>query len=138
MGDGIAGNAARMECRYFVGYGAAHRLVVVAEDLPARAPERLALLLAEAPPRVQPVGFTPGELERARRRRNRLVVEADEHGVVLVDSPLARAPGRCRAPEAVRATPYFPAGARWAARMAPAAAGGKLPQREGEDGARRE
>ena len=61
-------------------------VVVVAEDLPARAPERMALLLADAPPRVQPIGFTPAELELARRRANRLVVEADRHGVVLLGS----------------------------------------------------
>ncbi len=58
-------------------------VLVVAEGLPERAPERMALLLAWAPAGVQPVGFTPAELEEARRRRNPIVLEADERGVPL-------------------------------------------------------
>jgi uncharacterized protein len=59
-------------------------VLVVTEDLPSRMPERMAVLLADAPPRVQPIGFTRGELEEARRRGNKLVADADEYGVVLV------------------------------------------------------
>ncbi len=69
-------------------------VVVVAEDLPRRVPDRMALLAAGAPPRVQPVGFTPEEFERARRRRNRLVIEATERGVVLADEGRSPSPAR--------------------------------------------
>ena len=58
-------------------------VLVVAAGLPERAPDRMALLLADAPAGVQPVGFTPTELERARWRGNPLVLEADERGVLL-------------------------------------------------------
>lgn len=60
-------------------------VIVVAERLPPRVPDRMALLLADAPGGVQPVGFTPSELERARSRGNPLVLDADQHGVVIVD-----------------------------------------------------
>jgi hypothetical protein len=52
-------------------------------ELPERAPERMALLLSCAPAGVQPVGFTPAELEEARRRRNPLVLEAEARGLPL-------------------------------------------------------
>lgn len=58
-------------------------VVVVAESLPARLPDRSALLLAEAPVGVQPVGFTPAEFLRALETRNRLAHEALDAGVVL-------------------------------------------------------
>ena len=58
-------------------------LVIVAEQLPERVPDRLALLLEDRPPRVEVIGFTPAELDEARRRRNRLVEELDAIGVVL-------------------------------------------------------
>ena len=61
-------------------------VVVMASDLPARAPERGALLLAGAPARVQPIGFTPEEHAEQLRRGNRLVVEAAELGVVVWSS----------------------------------------------------
>jgi predicted nucleotidyltransferase len=60
-------------------------VVIVADDLPERVPDRMAVLMADAPPRVQPVGFTPAEFERARARRNPLVIEALERGVVLIE-----------------------------------------------------
>jgi predicted nucleotidyltransferase len=59
-------------------------VVVVAEELPERIPDRAALLVADAPPRVQPVGFTPAEFERAREKRNPLVIEALARGVALI------------------------------------------------------
>ncbi len=58
-------------------------VLVVAEDLPERAPERAAALGLDAPARVQPVGFTPRELAEAARRGNPLAREALEVGVVL-------------------------------------------------------
>ena len=45
-------------------------VVVVAEDLPRRMPERMALLTAGAPPGVQPVGFTRGEFDAALAKGN--------------------------------------------------------------------
>jgi uncharacterized protein len=76
-------------------------VVIVADDLPSRVPERMAVLVADAPPRVQPVGFTPAEFERARSKGNPLVIEALERGVVVhvegpgpteKDSPHSRVP----------------------------------------------
>jgi uncharacterized protein len=58
-------------------------VVVVAEPLPARSPERSGLLLEDAPAGVQPVGFTPQEFEYAWQAGNPLVREATELGVVL-------------------------------------------------------
>ncbi len=58
-------------------------VVVVVAELPARMPDRAALLLADAPPGVQPVGFTVEELAAAWAAGNRLVREAVEAGVVL-------------------------------------------------------
>lgn len=56
-------------------------VVVVAPELPRRAPDRIGLLLEGAPPRLQPVGYTPEEWDRELARGNRLVAEADELGV---------------------------------------------------------
>lgn len=58
-------------------------VVVVADGLPERLPDRLELLMDGRPPRVEPTGFTAAELEEARRRRNRLVVELDSIGLPL-------------------------------------------------------
>lgn len=66
-------------------------MVVVAVELPDRAPERAALLLADAPARIQPVGFTPRELAAAYARGNRLVREALDSGVVLLGEEVLRA-----------------------------------------------
>lgn len=59
-------------------------VVVVAEDLPARAPDRAAVLVADAPPSLQPVGSTPEEFCRAGERRDLLERSGVEEGVVLV------------------------------------------------------
>jgi predicted nucleotidyltransferase len=64
-------------------------VIVVADGLPARLPDRLALLTVDAPSGVQPAGFTPAELRRAAQRANRLVLDAAEHGIVLAGDPLA-------------------------------------------------
>lgn len=57
-------------------------VLVVADPLPDGARERLALLTEDAPPGLQPVGWTPGELARRRDRRDPIAVEADTVGVV--------------------------------------------------------
>lgn len=59
-------------------------LVVVADELPEGALERLELLMKGRPPRVEPIGFTPAELAEARRRGNPLVVELDSIGIALL------------------------------------------------------
>lgn len=58
-------------------------VVLVAERLPIRAPDRSGLLLEAAPAGVQPVGFTPDEFEAAWRARNPLVHEAVGLGATL-------------------------------------------------------
>jgi hypothetical protein len=58
-------------------------VLVVAEGLPSRAPDRAGLLLADAPSGVQPVGFEPGEFEEAFRRGDPMTREAVTVGVVL-------------------------------------------------------
>lgn len=58
-------------------------IVVVADALPERLLDRLALLAADSPAGVEAVGFTPTELRRAAQRGNRLVLDAAEHGIVL-------------------------------------------------------
>jgi hypothetical protein len=65
-------------------------VLVVAEALPERAPERTALLAADAPGGVQPVGFTPEELQQALRRGNPLAREAVTTGVVLLGGDVLR------------------------------------------------
>jgi predicted nucleotidyltransferase len=65
-------------------------VVVVAEGLPERAPDRGLLLVTDAPGRVQPVGFTPEELAMALRRGNPLAREAVTSGVVLSGGELLR------------------------------------------------
>lgn len=59
-------------------------VVVVAEGLPARQLERSALLLLDAPPRIQPVGYSRAELEQEWRKGNRLVREAVTSGVTIL------------------------------------------------------
>lgn len=59
-------------------------VVVVADALPERTLDRLDLLMQDRPPRVEVIGFTPGELEAARRKRNPLIVELDSVGVPLL------------------------------------------------------
>ncbi len=58
-------------------------VVVVAEGLPARLPDRALSLAMDAPPGVEPIGFTPAEFERAYRRGNPLAREAVELGETI-------------------------------------------------------
>jgi uncharacterized protein len=58
-------------------------VVVVADNLPSRAPDRAQALGQSAPPRVQPVGFTPMEFRAAHAKGNPLVREAMEIGIQL-------------------------------------------------------
>lgn len=58
-------------------------VVVVSDALPARVPDRGLVLIEDAPGRVQPIGYTTEEFERAYRRGDRLVHEVVETGVVL-------------------------------------------------------
>ena len=58
-------------------------VVIVAERLPARLPDRSALLALDAPGGVQPIGFTPDEFREALRRSNPLAQEAMGTGIVL-------------------------------------------------------
>jgi predicted nucleotidyltransferase len=63
-------------------------VVVIAEGLPERALDRSTVLLADAPPRVQPIGYSRSEFEREWRRGNPLVREVVERGIVLTGSKL--------------------------------------------------
>jgi hypothetical protein len=67
-------------------------VVVIAEDLPERMPDRGALLMAEMPGGVQPVGFKPDEFEGAWMKRNALAREATEGGVALRGEDFFRRP----------------------------------------------
>ncbi len=79
-------------------------VIVIADALPERLPDRLALLGADAPGGVQAVGFTPTELRQAAGRANRLVLDAAAHGIVLAGDRhvLARACGQIAAPAVER------------------------------------
>lgn len=59
-------------------------VLVIAQDLPERAPDRSGVLLEDAPPGVQVVGWTPEELAREHARGNPIAREIPEHGVVLL------------------------------------------------------
>lgn len=58
-------------------------LVVVSDRLPARIPDRGALLATDAPAGVQVVGYTHGEFRRALRRGDALAASAVREGVWL-------------------------------------------------------
>jgi predicted nucleotidyltransferase len=65
-------------------------VVVVAEGLPERAPERGDALGEDAPGGVQPVGFTPDEFVQALGRGNPLAREAVTRGIVLLGGEFLR------------------------------------------------
>ena len=58
-------------------------VLVVADHLPDRWPERLALLWAGRPARLCPLGWTPEEYRGQLARRNPIAVEASERGIVV-------------------------------------------------------
>ena len=58
-------------------------VLVVARGLPEGARERLDLLMEDAPPGLQPVGWTPDELSARRRRGDPIARECDGAGVVV-------------------------------------------------------
>lgn len=77
-------------------------VVVVADDLPERVPDRALLLGRDAPPGVQPIGFTTEEFERAFARGDPLAREAVSAGQRL-KGPISsrgsrRGLARCRRP----------------------------------------
>jgi predicted nucleotidyltransferase len=59
-------------------------LLVVADDLPERVPDRLAAVMEGRPPRIEVIAMTPAEFDEARRRGNRLVQEMDSIGVEVM------------------------------------------------------
>lgn len=91
--------AARLDVRSVIVAGSVARgdfnawsdldVLVVAPELPDRLLDRLALLMADSPPGMQVFGYEPDELVHEWRRRNALVLDACEHGVVVHGEPLA-------------------------------------------------
>ena len=73
-------------------------VVVVAESLPERIPDRSGLLATDAPGGVQTVGFTVEEFELAWRKGNPLAREATDAGVVLMGEAFLRTPRSGRSP----------------------------------------
>lgn len=65
-------------------------VVVVANELPPRAPDRSALLAQDAPPGVQAVGFTEAEFHAAVAKANPLTCEATADGVAIVGAGFLR------------------------------------------------
>jgi predicted nucleotidyltransferase len=63
-------------------------VLVIAEDLPDRAPDRGMVLGRDAPARIQPVGMTPNEFTRAVDRGNPLAREARTHGILIAGDAL--------------------------------------------------
>jgi len=61
-------------------------VLVIADHLPLRWSERLALFGASRPPRLSPLGWTTAELQRQLARGNPIAVEARDHGVVVAGS----------------------------------------------------
>jgi len=61
-------------------------VLVVARGLPEDGRERLDLLMRDAPPGLQPVRWTPGELAARRQRRDPIALECDAVGVVVFGS----------------------------------------------------
>jgi hypothetical protein len=85
--------ATRLEVTAAVVFGSSARgdfnrwsdidVLIVSPALPAGARERLELLGRDAPPGVQPVGWTPEELAARRLRRDPIARECDSCGVVV-------------------------------------------------------
>jgi predicted nucleotidyltransferase len=74
-------------------------VVVVAPGLPDHPLERLQLLTREAPPRVEPKGWTPEEWEGEIERGNPMVLEVLTVGIPLhLPAPVSPYAGRDGAP----------------------------------------
>jgi predicted nucleotidyltransferase len=58
-------------------------VVVIAEGLPDETLSRLELLMADSPPGLQAIGWTPAELSSKQARRDPLAIEAATAGVVV-------------------------------------------------------
>jgi predicted nucleotidyltransferase len=58
-------------------------VLVLAERLPRDARARLALLHADAPPGLEPLGWTPEEFATKRRRGDPIACEASSLGIVV-------------------------------------------------------
>ncbi len=61
-------------------------VLVVSPALPSSARERLKTLMADAPPGLQPVGWTPSELINRRARRDPIAIECDDVGQIVLGS----------------------------------------------------
>jgi predicted nucleotidyltransferase len=58
-------------------------VLVIAEAMPTGTRARLELLMADTPPGVQPIGWTPDELAQRRASNDPLAREAYDVGVVV-------------------------------------------------------
>ncbi len=58
-------------------------VLVIAPGLPGEWRSRAELLMADAPPGLQPVGWTPAELAERRRRGDPIARECDAVGVIV-------------------------------------------------------
>jgi hypothetical protein len=61
-------------------------VLVISDDVPEDARERLALIAADAPPGLQPVAWSSRELLERRRRGDPIARECDSIGVLLLGS----------------------------------------------------
>lgn len=108
-----AGLAERLPVRAVVVVGSVARgdfnkwsdldVLVIAEDLPGDARERLALLHQDAPPGLQAVGWTSAELRERQRVGDPIAEEAATVGVLVIGS-------RAAVTATARPAPHDPAG----------------------------
>lgn len=108
-----AGLAERLPVRAVVVVGSVARgdfnkwsdldVLVIAEDLPGDARERLALLHQDAPPGLQAVGWTSAELRERQRVGDPIAEEAATVGVLVIGS-------RAAVTTTARPAPHDPAG----------------------------
>lgn len=61
-------------------------VLLIAQKLPADARERLAWLMTDAPPGLQPVGWTPAEWATRCRRRDPIALECMKIGIPVLGS----------------------------------------------------
>lgn len=58
-------------------------ILVVSDALPDGARRRLELLMSNTPPGLQPIGWTPSELDLRRARHDPIAIECDSIGRVV-------------------------------------------------------